>query len=192
MTAIRTHFEARWFVVGLVAVLGAALLWLTLTPDTAPKAPAAQSTGVAPAGRATVDGLQAPLRRSIGAAVRAARAEGIDLRITSGWRSVEEQAALFDEAVAKYGSAREARRWVLPPDESAHVSGEAVDVGPRPAALWLAARGAEFGLCQRYAHEPWHFERLTGPGGSECPAPRTTYEGAAHPASALLGTNSRG
>ena len=62
------------------------------------------------------------------------------------------------EAVSKYGSEEEAARWVATPNKSAHVSGDAVDIGPSDAATWLSEHGAEYGLCQIYGNEPWHFE----------------------------------
>lgn len=92
------------------------------------------------------------------------------MQVTSGWRSAERQAELHREAIEKYGSANKARQWVLPAEESEHVRGGAVDVGPPAAVTWLEQHGVRFGLCQRYANEPWHFERLAGAKGSVCPA----------------------
>ena len=43
------------------------------------------------------------------------------------------------------------------PDTSPHVSGDAVDMRS-DAAAWLSAHGADYGLCQIYANEPWHYE----------------------------------
>jgi hypothetical protein len=43
-------------------------------------------------------------------------------------------------------------------ETSAHVSGDAVDIGPFDAAAWLSEHGAEYGLCQIYSNEPWHYE----------------------------------
>ena len=48
--------------------------------------------------------------------------------------------------------------WVATGTTSAHVSGDAVDVGPPAATPWLSAHGAAYGLCQIYANEPWHYE----------------------------------
>src|SRR5690606_1675865 len=59
---------------------------------------------------------------------------------------------------ARYGSKEEAARWVATPEASAHVSGDAVDIGPANAAAWLSEHGARYGLCRVYANEPWHFE----------------------------------
>jgi D-alanyl-D-alanine carboxypeptidase len=102
------------------------------------------------------------------AAAEDADADGIDLRVTSGWRSRSHQERLFEEALVKYGSTEEANRWVASPDSSAHVTGDAVDIGPTDAALWVGQHGAAYGLCQTFANEIWHFELATTPGG-ECP-----------------------
>ena len=44
------------------------------------------------------------------------------------------------------------------PSTSAHVSGDAVDIGPADATAWLSEHGAKYGLCQIYSNEPWHYE----------------------------------
>ena len=44
------------------------------------------------------------------------------------------------------------------PNTSAHVSGEAVDIGRSDAAAWLSEHGAKYGLCQIYSNEPWHYD----------------------------------
>jgi len=84
--------------------------------------------------------------------------DGVEFFVDSGWRSPGYQQQLLDEAVSKYGSEEEAARWVATPETSAHVSGDAVDIGPSDAAAWLADHGDEYGLCQIYGNEPWHFE----------------------------------
>jgi D-alanyl-D-alanine carboxypeptidase len=125
---------------------------------------------VEPNGVGDVTHLAPALRRALDRATAAAGAQGVDLRVTSGWRSAEKQQRLYDEAIAKYGTPERARRWVLPPSESEHVKGGAVDVGPRSAASWLEQNGVRFGLCRRYANEPWHFELLAPHKGQACPA----------------------
>jgi zinc D-Ala-D-Ala carboxypeptidase len=84
--------------------------------------------------------------------------DGVEFYVESGWRSPEYQEQLLHEAVSKYGSEEEAARWVATPDTSTHVSGDAVDIGPSDAAAWLSEHGAEYGLCQTYGNEPWHYE----------------------------------
>ena len=113
-------------------------------------------------------GLDPELARRFGVAQELAAADGVSLTLTSGWRSAEYQQELLDDAVEKYGSLQEARRWVLPPELSAHVQGTAIDVGPTDGALWLEAHGFELGLCRTYANELWHFEMLAG-GAAQCP-----------------------
>ncbi|TCO62816.1 M15 family metallopeptidase [Actinocrispum wychmicini] len=84
--------------------------------------------------------------------------DGVEFLVNGGWRSPEYQEQLLHEAVSKHGSAKEAARWVATPDKSAHVSGDAVDIGPSDARAWLSKHGAEYGLCQIYRNEPWHYE----------------------------------
>ena len=84
--------------------------------------------------------------------------DGVELYVTSGWRSPEYQQQLLHEAISKYGSEEEAARWVATPETSPHVSGDAVDIGPIDATAWLSEHGAEYGLCQIYSNEPWHYE----------------------------------
>jgi D-alanyl-D-alanine carboxypeptidase len=110
--------------------------------------------------------LLAALRR---AATDAAEG-GVELYVDSGWRSPAYQEQLFQQAVSKYGSAAAAARWVAPPNRSAHVSGDAVDIGPTDAARWLSERGAEYGLCQIYGNEPWHYELRPEAVDHGCPA----------------------
>ena len=101
-------------------------------------------------------------------AADAAALDGQTIEVTSGWRSVAYQEELLAEAVATYGSEEAAREFVAPPTQSKHVTGDAVDIGPLDAQLWLMEHGADYGLCQTYANERWHFELATSPGGV-CP-----------------------
>lgn len=128
------------------------------------------SPGEGPTSGATATGLDPELLRRFETARTAARADGVTLTLTSGWRSAAEQERIIAAGVARYGSVAEARRWVLPPDTSAHVQGEAIDVGPASGATWLGLHGSRFGLCRTYANEPWHFEPAIAPGGT-CPPP---------------------
>ena len=84
--------------------------------------------------------------------------DGVEFFVDSGWRSTAYQEQLLHEAVLKYGSEEEAARWVATAETSSHVSGDAVDIGPFDATAWLSERGAEYGLCQIYGNEPWHYE----------------------------------
>jgi zinc D-Ala-D-Ala carboxypeptidase len=98
--------------------------------------------------------LLGPLRQ---AATDAAE-DGVAFVVNSGWRSPEYEEQLRREAVSKYGSEKAAARWVATPNTSAHVSGDAVDIGPADATAWLSEHGDRYGLCQIYGNEPWHYE----------------------------------
>jgi zinc D-Ala-D-Ala carboxypeptidase len=97
--------------------------------------------------------------------------DGVEFYVDSGWRSAEYQEQLLREAVSKYGSEKEAARWVATPSTSAHVSGDAVDIGRSDATAWLSEHGAEYGLCRIYGNEPWHYELRPEAIGHGCPPP---------------------
>ncbi|WP_033289633.1 D-alanyl-D-alanine carboxypeptidase family protein [Amycolatopsis jejuensis] len=104
-------------------------------------------------------GLSAPAH----AAFTAARTEAFWrdrqlIGLTSGHRDAAHQHRLFTDAVRRTGSVTEARRWVLPPHESAHVRGTALDVRPTEGAAWLERHGSAYRLYRRYDNEWWHFE----------------------------------
>jgi zinc D-Ala-D-Ala carboxypeptidase len=84
--------------------------------------------------------------------------DGVEFFVDSGWRSPEYQDQLLREAISEYGSEEEAARWVATAETSAHVSGHAVDIEHFDATAWLSEHGAEYGLCQIYSNEPWHYE----------------------------------
>lgn len=112
-------------------------------------------------------GLDPRLRAAFARAQRDARAQGVTLRINSGYRSAALQQRLFKAAVKRYGSRAAARKWVAPPSESYHVKGLAVDVAPYSGAAWLQKRQARYGLCRVFANEWWHFE--LNQSGRRCP-----------------------
>ena len=102
-----------------------------------------------------------------------ARADGVELSLTSGFRSLSRQQMLFDREVVIRGSESEAAKWVLPPQFSHHPLGLAIDVNypyGRTEALWLERNGSRFGLCRVYSNEWWHFEGVIAPGQA-CPGP---------------------
>jgi hypothetical protein len=95
--------------------------------------------------------------------------DGVALVVNSGWRSPEYQEQLLRDAVSEYGSAEEAARWVATADTSPHVSGDAVDIGPSDATAWLSEQGDDYGLCQIYGNEPWHYELRPEATDHGCP-----------------------
>ena len=114
--------------------------------------------------------LDPDLLRALRAAATQAADDGIEFLVDSGWRSRAYQSRLFREAVGKYGSEAEASRWVATPDTSAHVSGDAVDIGHADARAWLSDHGAGYGLCQTYGNEPWHYELRPEAVAGGCPS----------------------
>ena len=118
---------------------------------------------------AGVANLDPDLRAALRAAATAAAGDGVAVYVDSGWRSREYQQQLFNEAVSKYGSVDAAARWVASPNTSAHVSGDAVDIGHSNAAAWLSEHGAQYGLCQIYGNEPWHYELRPEAAHQGCP-----------------------
>ncbi|MDP9164708.1 MAG: M15 family metallopeptidase [Actinomycetota bacterium] len=120
--------------------------------------------------------LDPPVRTAIQDAARAAATEGVDVMLTSGWRSKGFQRRLFDQAVTTYGSVAVASEFVASPEASMHVAGKAVDVGPVAADDWMMKNGPRFGLCQIYANEIWHYELAVDASGA-CPPLRPNAAG---------------
>jgi hypothetical protein len=87
--------------------------------------------------------------------------DGQLIGLTSGYRDEAEQHRIFTEEVRRTGSASAARRRVLPPEESRHVRGLALDVRPAEGARWLERHGGRYGLYRVYDNEWWHFEYRT-------------------------------
>lgn len=115
------------------------------------------------------------------AAFDAARTEafwqyGQLIGLTSGYRDPLTQQRLFDEEVRRSGSHASARTLVLPPAESSHVRGIALDVRPLEGARWLEQHGARHDLYRTYDNEWWHFEHRPETGGT--PPRRQPHPGA--------------
>lgn len=108
--------------------------------------------------RVAISGLDAELLDALQRAAADAARHGIEFRVNSGWRSAALQERMLQDAIVQYGSEEEAARWVATAEASAHVSGDAVDLGPLPALDWMAQHGDDYGLCQTYANESWHYE----------------------------------
>ncbi|MFE1025774.1 M15 family metallopeptidase [Streptomyces sp. NPDC058818] len=164
----------RLLAVGLTAAT-AAIIAACVSPQQKPPAagfPAASSPpspseadGVVPDGVTVLDDevpavarLHPDLLHALRQAATAAADDDVTLYVNSGWRSPVYQEQLLREAVSTYGSEDEAARWVATADTSPHVSGDAVDLGPSDTTDWLSEQGAEYGLCQIYRNEPWHYE----------------------------------
>lgn len=186
MSALRTSTTLGLLVVALL--VGSALLARTDHPEgpAADPTPGATTTersagaGATTAGaspttttttaRPPATGLHPGLVVAFERARRAAGDAGHVLVVNSGFRTAERQQELLEEEVAERGSREEALRWVFPPERSMHVQGLAIDVGDGPAADWLAANGAAYGICHTLAWEWWHFEwRARWEASGTCP-----------------------
>jgi zinc D-Ala-D-Ala carboxypeptidase len=140
------------------------------------RAAAGETDGVVPAGVTVFDSampavanLDPHLLDALRDAAATAALDDITLYVNSGWRSPDYQNRLLREAVTKYGSEDAAARWVATAATSPHVSGDAVDIGHSEAAAWLSRHGAEYGLCQIYRNEPWHYELRPRAVAHGCP-----------------------
>jgi len=140
------------------------------------RGPLGEADGAVPDGTTVFDDevpgvakLDPALLGALRQAATAAADDGVELFVDSGWRSPAYQERLLQQAVAQYGSEAEAARWVAAPATSAHVSGDAVDVGPADAAAWLSEHGAAYGLCRIYGNEPWHYELRPDAVDRGCP-----------------------
>lgn len=177
----------RLFVVGLVVVIAAitAAGFSTLpssssaspsfTSSDVPAPPRSENRGTFDESGRVADGvtvfdegfpalaaLDPALLDTLRRAATDAAGDGVAFIVNSGWYSHEYQDQLFQEAIAEYGSQEEAARWVATAATSSHVSGDAVDIGELDATAWLSEHGAEYGLCQVYDNEPWHYELPPG------------------------------
>ena len=141
------------------------------------RGPLGEADGAVPDGTTVFDNevpgvanLDPALVGALRRAATDAAGSGVDFHVDSGWRSRAYQEQLLREGISKYGSQASATRWVATPNTSAHVSGDAVDIGPARAAAWLSAHGAAYGLCQIYGNEPWHYELRPAAVAQGCPA----------------------
>jgi hypothetical protein len=135
-----------------------------------------EADGVVPDGVTVFDAtpavtkLDPALVRALRRAATDAGVDNVAFYVDSGWRSRQYQEQLLRQAVAKYGSRRKAARWVATPDTSAHVSGDAIDIGHDDARSWLSRHGAKYGLCRIYRNEPWHYELRPRAVDHGCPS----------------------
>ncbi|MGC7102409.1 D,D-peptidase/D,D-carboxypeptidase VanY-N [Amycolatopsis lurida] len=116
--------------------------------------PGEDLTGLTPATRAAFTAAR----------TRALWRDGELIGLTSGYRDRREQERLFAEEVRRCGSVAAAGLRVLPPHESRHGKGTALDVRPVEGARWMEDHGARHHLYRVYDNEWWHFEyRPDGP-----------------------------
>ncbi|MEV7970203.1 M15 family metallopeptidase [Sphaerisporangium sp. NPDC088356] len=134
-------------------------------PRSEHRGPLGEADGVVPDGVTVFDdaipavaNLDPDLLKALSRAATDAANDRIKFYVNSGWRSPAYQNQLLHEAVSKYGSEKEAARWVATAATSLPVKGKAVDIGHSDATVWLSEHGAGYGLCQIYKNETWHYE----------------------------------
>ena len=90
------------------------------------------------------------------------------IKIGSAFRSEARQAELWDQALKKYGSEAEARKWVAPPGKSNHNHGRAADLkfASDDVKNWVHQNAGNYGLAFPLANEPWHIEDSGARGGT--------------------------
>lgn len=127
--------------------------------------PADYNPGLDPTCSAQFDALSA-----------AAAAEGLDIYLSSGFRSYERQKTIYSNYLKCYGQEK-TDTLSARAGHSEHQSGLAIDVnsitdafGSTPEAAWLAEHAHEFGFIIRYPkgkehitgykYEPWHIRYL--------------------------------
>jgi len=142
-----------------------------------PRGALGEAGGAVPEGTTVFDGwipgvanLDPALLGALRQAATDAAVDGVEFFVDSGWRSPAYQEQLLRQAIQKYGSEKEAARWVATPTTSAHVSGDAVDIGRSDAPRWLSEHGSLYGLCQIYGNEPWHYELRPEAVDHGCPS----------------------
>ncbi len=97
--------------------------------------------------------------------VNIADQKGIDVKVNSGYRTVEHQSVLWNQALKKYGSATTARKWVAPPGKSQHNNGIALDIamyknGKKVSQNEFDKVIAQAGFYRPMSYEGWHIEPI--------------------------------
>jgi hypothetical protein len=146
-----TAAQVRVEVEGIVAEARA-----VLDPDAIVPAPVSSAAFA-------MDHLHPSLSRAVRRLIQAAAGR---LRVVSGYRSTARQTELWEQALARYGSAEAADDWVARPGTSMHEMGLAVDLaGDLDLAVELIDR-LGLPLHRPLPNEPWHFELLGGRAGT--------------------------
>ena len=114
--------------------------------------PAPVSSNISAAG-----GLHPSMEKAVERLIHAAAGR---VRVVSGYRSTARQTELWEQALARYGSAEAADDWVARPGASMHERGLAVDLaGDLDLAVEVIGR-LDLPLHRPLPNEPWHFELL--------------------------------
>lgn len=102
-----------------------------------------------------VKGLQPAMRAAVSRLIEAGRGA---VRVISGYRSDDQQARLWADALETYGDPEIADDWVARPGHSLHQRGLAVDLGGDLALARRLIQELGLPLWQPLQHEPGHYE----------------------------------
>ena len=102
--------------------------------------------------------------------INAAKADGVHLSISSGFRTMKTQTRLYARPPSKGGPGGDTAR----PGHSPHQCGLAVDFATKAESLtpqweWLCKNAYRYGFIRRVIKERWHFEYLGTWPGQEIP-----------------------
>lgn len=123
-------------------------------------------------------GLTPIVSKQVQALVAASRGK---VRLVSGYRTLAEQQAMYEEAGRRYGT-ENAGAWVADPAHSNHVKGSAVDLAGDLSVIRQLA--PQFGLTAPMAWEPWHLEMASTPQHASPNAYTTAPPGEQNPVGA--------
>jgi LAS superfamily LD-carboxypeptidase LdcB len=89
----------------------------------------------------------------------AAKKDGKNLRIISGFRTMKEQKKLYARWKAGRGN------LAAKPGRSNHQNGIALDLNPKEGGnkKWLQKNAGKFDFCRTVPSEDWHYEYLPNP-----------------------------
>jgi len=143
--------------------------------------------------------LRRPVRDALLEMDAAARAAGVTLLVSSGYRSYDYQAGVWERGVAAEGEAA-AARVIARPGHSQHQLGTAIDFGSidesfaeTAASIWLERNAARYGFSLSfpragsgetgYSWESWHYRYI---GKAAAALEREFFDGVQHRCLAFL------
>lgn len=126
--------------------------------------------------------VDARIEKKLSKMMDAAKENGVNLKIVSGYRTKEQQEKIYQDEIGLFlqegyeqvVAEKLAKQWVAVPGTSEHETGLAVDINPDEqntdrdnAYSWLAQNAAQYGFVRRYpkdkelitgiVNEPWHY-----------------------------------
>jgi D-alanyl-D-alanine carboxypeptidase len=141
-------------------------------------------------------GLTPEAKKALDKMTKAAKADGITVKIRSSYRSYAEQAELLKRKIVEYGDEAKARRYNAEAGKSEHQTGLAVDlwdgrtwgdaIRNTKLGKWLWKHSREYGFILRYPpgkekitgyiYEAWHFRYIGADSRKFKPNDKMTLE----------------